>query len=198
MKKYIFFTFVTYWILAIGFAVGENTIKKTPFSFLLGTFFPRNYNMFVEFPTRKGEIVYTFYNDKDTLIVNGTESLQNQLKNNFPNVGSEYLPLSSMDYDIRVIDHSYLRFHWKLMYGKEKFRKKEADSIALQLNNQKQNKLVCLFDNYKKLIIKNEKIDTTKYNKCYFEVWTEPILGIGGMKNTYFQELGKQKVLTSK
>lgn len=198
MQKLLFYSFIFYWILAFVFAKIEKTTSNKLIKIAVGTIFPRNYRMMVDFPTRQANIYYEFYSKKDTLKINGTETLQTELHNKFPFIGKEFIFLNSMDYDTRVLDNSFAKIHWKCLYDNpiEKLNKKQADSITLLLNNRKQKKYVELYKKYALLIIDAKKIDTTKYSKFTFQVKSKPTKLLNDFPAEYYQEMGNQVVLS--
>ena len=198
MRKIIFYSFVFYWILAFVFAKIEKSTSNKLIKIAVGTVFPRNYRMMVDFPTRQANIYYEFYSKKDTLKINGTEVLRSQIKNKFPLIGGEFVFLNSMDYDSRVLDNSFAKIHWKCRYDNpiEKLNKKQADSITLILNNRKQKKFVELYKKYALLLIDIHRIDTTKYTNFSFQVKSKPTKLLTDFPDSYYQDMGSQVVLS--
>lgn len=198
MQKLIFYSFVSYWVLAFIFAKMEKSTSNKFIKIAVGTVFPRNYRMMVDFPARQANIYYEFYSDKDTLKFNGTEVLQSQLKNKFPFIGKEFIFINSMDYDSRVLDNSFAKIHWRCLYDNpiEKLNKKQGDSIALLLNNRKQKKFVELYKKYALLLIDVQKIDTIKYNNFSFQVKSKPTKLLTDFPSSYYQDMGEQIVLS--
>ena len=198
-SKYIFYIFILYWIISIPLAINQEKYNKKPvLKYLYGIVIPKNYKMFTGFTTRVGKLEYYFYNNKDTIYVDAINSSRKQIKQNFPFISMNFKLFSKFIVSTRTLDNDYVHYY---LYYHKKHKNSEIDLInpsSLKANNKQNLKLVSLYKELRKVIIKNEKIDTLRYPNYYFTIKTYHVGTENTQENKLSKLMGTQLILSSK
>jgi hypothetical protein len=198
-SKYIFYIFILYWIISIPLAINQEKYNKKPvLKYLYGIVIPKNYKMFTGFTTRVGKLEYYFYNDKDTICIDAINSSRKQIKQSFPFISMNFKLFSKFVINTRILDRDYV-YYYIINNKKYKYSNLELISLSsLKANNKRNLELVSLYKELRKVIIKNEKIDTLRYPNYYFTIKTCHVGTEDTQENKLSKLMGTQLILSSK